>query len=93
MKSVSIQHLYPVLENLLIALRMVAEYTGAKLAVVCVNGTNALHMAMLMWGVERDDEVITQPLSFNATANAISYIGASAVFLDVDPAGVMTRPV
>lgn len=64
---------------------MVAEYTGAKRAVVCVNGTNALHMAMLLAGVEQDDEVITQPLSFIATANAISYIGASAVFLDVDP--------
>lgn len=63
---------------------MVAEYTGAKKAVVCVNGTNALHMAMLLSGVERDDEVITQPLTFIATANAISYIGAHPVFIDVD---------
>lgn len=63
---------------------MVAEYTGAKKAVVCVNGTNALHMAMLLAGVEQNDEVITQPLTFIATANAISYIGAHAVFLDVD---------
>lgn len=72
---------------------MVAEYTGAKRAVVCVNGTNALHMAMLLAGVERDDEVITQPLSFIATANAISYIGASAVFLDVDPDTMGLSPV
>lgn len=63
---------------------MVAEYTGAKKAVVCVNGTNALHLAMLLGGVEQNDEVITQPLTFVATANAISYIGAHAVFLDVD---------
>lgn len=63
---------------------MVAEYTGAKKAVVCVNGTNALHLAMLLSGVEPNDEVITQPLTFIATANAISYIGAHAVFLDVD---------
>lgn len=63
---------------------MVAEYTGAKKAVVCVNGTNALHLAMLLAGVEQNDEVITQPLTFIATANAISYIGAHAVFLDVD---------
>ena len=46
---------------------MVAQYTGAKRAVVCVNGTNALHMAMLLAGVEREDEVITQPLTFIAS--------------------------
>ncbi|HAM84982.1 MAG TPA: LegC family aminotransferase [Butyricimonas sp.] len=63
---------------------MVAQYTGSKRAVVCVNGTNALHMAMLLAGVEREDEVITQPLTFIATCNAISYIGAHPVFLDVD---------
>ncbi|MCC8171727.1 MAG: LegC family aminotransferase [Parabacteroides sp.] len=63
---------------------MVARYTGAAKAVVCVNGTNALHMAMLLAGVERDDEVLTQSLTFIATANAISYIGAHPVFLDVD---------
>ncbi len=63
---------------------MVAEYTGAKRAVVCVSGTNALHMAMLLVGVERDDEVLTQALTFIATCNAISYIGAHPVFIDVD---------
>jgi perosamine synthetase len=61
-----------------------AEYTGAKKAVVCVNGTNALHLALMLVGVERDTEVITQPLTFIATANAISYCGAKPVFLDVD---------
>ena len=63
---------------------MVAEYTGAKNAVVCVSGTNALHMAMMLVGVERDDEVLTQALTFIATCNAISYIGAHPVFIDVD---------
>ncbi len=61
-----------------------AVYTGAKSAVVCVSGTNALHMAMLLVGVERDDEVLTQALTFIATCNAISYIGARPVFIDVD---------
>ena len=61
-----------------------AAYTGAKKAVVCVSGTNALHMAMMLVGVERDDEVLTQALTFIATCNAISYIGARPVFIDVD---------
>lgn len=61
-----------------------AVYTGAKRAVVCVSGTNALHMAMLLVGVERDDEVLTQALTFIATCNAVSYIGAYPVFIDVD---------
>lgn len=64
--------------------QMMAEYTGAKRAVVCVSGTNALHMALMLVGVERDDEVLTQALTFIATCNAVSYIGAHPVFLDVD---------
>ena len=61
-----------------------ARYTGAKKAVVCVSGTNALHMALMLVGVERNDEVLTQALTFIATCNAISYTGAYPVFLDVD---------
>lgn len=61
-----------------------ARYTGAKRAVVCVSGTNALHMALLLAGVKKDDEVITQALTFIATCNSLSYIGAYPVFLDVD---------
>ena len=61
-----------------------AAYTGAKKAVVCVSGTTALHMAMMLAGVERDDEVLTQALTFIATCNGISYIGAHPVFIDVD---------
>lgn len=62
----------------------VAKYTRAKKAVVCVSGTNALHMSLLLSGVERDDEVLTQALTFIATCNALSYIGAHPVFVDVD---------
>ena len=69
-----------------------AAYTGAKKAVVCVSGTNALHMAMMLVGVERDDEVLTQALTFIATCNAISYIGAHPVFLDVDKSTMGLSP-
>lgn len=62
----------------------IAAFTGAAKAVVCVSGTNALHMAMMLVGVQRDDEVLTQALTFIATCNAISYIGAHPVFIDVD---------
>lgn len=63
---------------------VVAQYTGAKKAIVIVNGTNALHLSLLSVGVKNDDEVITQPVTFIATANAISYCNAHPVFIDVD---------
>ena len=63
---------------------LVTEFTGTNKAVGCVNGTNALHLALLLSEVKPGDEVITQPLTFVATANAISYCGARPVFLDVD---------
>ena len=62
----------------------ISKYTGAKKAVACVNGTNALHLALKLVGVEAGSEVITQPLTFIATANAINYCVANPVFLDVD---------
>lgn len=61
-----------------------SKYTGAKYTIACVNGTNALHMALLLSDVAREDEVLSQALTFIATANAISYIGAQPVFIDVD---------
>lgn len=69
-----------------------AAYTGAKKAVVCVSGTNALHMALMLVGVERNDEVLTQALTFIATCNAISYIGACPVFIDVDKSTMGLSP-
>lgn len=70
-----------------------AAYTGAKKAVVCVSGTSALHMAMMLVGVERNDEVLTQALTFIATCNAISYIGAHPVFIDVDKDTMGLSPI
>ena len=63
---------------------MTAEYTGARHAIAMVNGTAALQIALIIGGVKRGDEVITQPLTFVATANAISHCGAKPVFIDVD---------
>ncbi len=64
--------------------QLVAEYTGVKYAIATINGTAALHIALKLAGVDQNDEVITQPLSFIATCNAISYCGAKPVFVDVD---------
>ena len=62
----------------------ICKYTGAKYAVATVNGTAALHMAMILAGVKAGDYVLTQALSFIATCNAISYIGAEPIFIDID---------
>ena len=70
----------------------VAKFTGAKHAVATVNGTSALHVALLLAGVEPDNEVITQALTFVATCNAISYIGANPVFVDVDKENMGLSP-
>ena len=64
--------------------QMIAEFTGAKYAVATVNGTAALHASLKLMEVYPGDEVITQPLSFIATCNAISYCGAVPIFVDVD---------
>ena len=64
--------------------RKIAEFTGSKYAVAAVNGTAALHMCLHLTGVGCGDEVITQALTFVATANAISYCSAIPVFIDVD---------
>lgn len=64
--------------------RDMARITGAKYAVAMCSGTAALHIALICAGVGAGEEVITQPLSFVATANAISYTGARAIFVDVD---------
>jgi perosamine synthetase len=62
----------------------IADYTGAKYAIATSNGTSALHISLLLANVEQNDEVITQPLTFVATCNAISYCGAQPIFIDVD---------
>jgi perosamine synthetase len=62
-----------------------ADYLGARHAVATSSGTAALHLALLVAGVQPGDEVITSSVSFIAPANAIRYAGAWPVFLDVDP--------
>lgn len=61
-----------------------AGFTGSKYVVAVSNGTAALHISLLMANVQSNDEVITQPLTFVATCNAISYCGAIPVFVDVE---------
>ncbi len=61
-----------------------AKTVGSKYAIATVNGTAALHVSLLLADVKKDNEVITQPLTFIATCNAISYIGAKPIFVDVD---------
>lgn len=61
---------------------MLVEVTGAKYAVVCVNGTAALHICLIIAGVEQNDEVLIPSLTFVATANAVKYIGAVPHFVD-----------
>ena len=61
-----------------------ASYTGSSKAVATVNGTAALHISLKLAGVEAGDLVITQPLTFVATCNAIAYCNAEPVFIDVD---------
>lgn len=63
---------------------LTANYTGSNYAIAMVNGTAALQIALIASGVLPDDEVITQPLTFVATVNAISHCGAKPVFIDVD---------
>jgi perosamine synthetase len=64
--------------------RRVAGFAGVRFGVAVVNGTNALQVALRLVGVERDCEVITQALTFVATCNAIGYLSAHPVFVDVD---------
>lgn len=62
-----------------------SKYTGAKYAVVVVNGTAALHIACLAAGIKQGDEVITPALTFIASSNCVLYCGGVTVFVDVQP--------
>ncbi|MBH30557.1 MAG: aminotransferase DegT [Candidatus Marinimicrobia bacterium] len=62
----------------------VADYTGSKYAVACMNGTSALHVSLRLAGVQPGDEVIVPTLTFIAPVNAVHYNGAESVFMDVD---------
>lgn len=62
----------------------IAEYVGAKGAVSCQNGTSGLHIALLVSGITRGDEVIVPTLTFIAAVNPVKYIGAGPIFMDCD---------
>tara|TARA_R110002072_G_scaffold20688_2_gene74820 strand:+ start:22170 stop:23315 length:1146 start_codon:yes stop_codon:yes gene_type:complete len=64
--------------------KKIVELTGVKHAIAVVNGTAALHLSLIVAGVEKDDIVVSQSLSFVATANAIKYTGATPYFIDID---------
>ncbi|HXI26860.1 MAG TPA: DegT/DnrJ/EryC1/StrS family aminotransferase [Vicinamibacterales bacterium] len=66
--------------------REFAAYSGASEGMAVNTGTSALHLALMAAGVRAGDEVITVPFTFVATVAAIGYIGAKAVFVDIDPA-------
>jgi len=65
--------------------QMVADFAGAKYGVAAVNGTAALHIALLLSGVRQDDYVILPNLTFVASANSIKYLGADPLLIDADP--------
>lgn len=71
---------------------VIADYCGADAAIATVNGTAALHTALLLSGVKQNDLIVTQALTFVATCNAIRYCGADPVFVDVSSDGLGMSP-
>lgn len=72
--------------------QMTAERAGTRFAIATVNGTAALHISLLLAGVERDDEVLISTLTFIAPANAIRYVGAWPIFIDAEPRYLQIDP-
>ena len=72
---------------------MMCQITGSKYAIACVNGTSALHMSLILAGVKKNDLVLTQAVSFIATCNAIKYISAEPLFIDIDKTTLGLCPI
>lgn len=72
----------PLGENVTEFEKAIAEYTGAEYTVALSAGTAALHLAMILTGVQPGDEVFCQSLTFSASANPVKYVGATPVFID-----------
>ncbi len=71
---------------------MIAERAGRRLGVAVSSGTAGLHLVLLALGIGPGDEVITTPFSFVASANCILYVGATPVFVDIDPRSLNMEP-
>jgi dTDP-4-amino-4,6-dideoxygalactose transaminase len=65
--------------------QQLAEYAGVRHAISCSNGTDALLMTLMAWGVGNGDAVFTTPFTFIATAEVVSLLGATPIFVDIDP--------
>lgn len=72
--------------------KALCDYTKAKYAVAVSSATAALHLACLVFGIRRGDEVITSPITFVATANAVVYCGGKPVFADIQPDTINIDP-
>ncbi len=70
-----------------------AEYVGVKHCITCANGTDALHLALMAWGVGPGDAVFVPDFTFFATGEVVSALGATPVFYDVDPATFNADPI
>ena len=73
--------------------KKIANYIESKYAIATTNGTSALHISLILAGVDKDSEVITQPLTFVATCNAIKYCNANPIFIDVDKDTMGLSPI
>lgn len=64
--------------------QQLAEYVGVKHCITCANGTDALHMVLMAWGIKKGDAVFVPTFTFMSTAEVVSLVGATPVFTDID---------